>query len=500
MSFNQIIKGTILPKVPLKTLWEEDTSVDAKNTAVRKAPAYLPDSSQKTGAAIPFIKIGGQIVTDIDTMTIDETSFIPTITLTFIDNLGEFAGDRFPKTNLIMNVYLKTGNDKFKPIRCDFLITAVKSMPSTKKNERRAYNIGTTYTIKGELYVPNIYTNLSKSYAKMTSKDALKKICDELGLGFAENESAPNDAMTWINYNTSNLHFIKTVLEHSYQNDDTFFMGFIDKYYYLNYIEVNHQLKVEEAQKTFVNPSNSMMTEINQESKDSADFKKLQETTTVNYLTTELEYKGRANYITSLNLTSEHGDIVKRQGYKKNIYYYDHLKGGTKSPKDKFTDFYTTPLKSQDRDQNQFLVPTDASLAANRIKKWMNIDYGNAHPDWNASRLINSQNIKELEKIKLKVTTDGINFQVVRGFTVPVYVSIQQAEKTLKATEKGDVEKDKNADDADNLAKQTPDKQLTGYYYVSGAKYHYDKLHQNGLYTELFLARREWQLSKIIDK
>ena len=53
MSFGQIIKGTRLPKVPLKELWEEDTSSGSSNPALYKSPGYLQDSSQKTGANAP---------------------------------------------------------------------------------------------------------------------------------------------------------------------------------------------------------------------------------------------------------------------------------------------------------------------------------------------------------------------------------------------------------------------------------------------------------------
>jgi len=494
MSFGQIIKGTLLPKVPLKTLFEEDTSADSTAQAGYKAPKSLPSAAEKTGSTTPYIKIGGQIVKDIETMTIDETGFIPTIQLTFADQFGEFAGDYFPKTDLILSVYLKVGTEKLKPIRCDFLITGVKSIPPKYTGERKGVSIGITYMIRGELYIPTIYMNISKSYPNLNSKDALKKICDNVGLGFAENESTPNDKMTWINTNMGTLQFMQTIAAHAYQDDDSFFMAFIDKYYYLNYIEVNKQLKVEEAQKTFLTAANPLMSGINQNVKDSATRDQLEEETTINYLTTELEYKGKSNYIVSMNLLSDQGQIIKNQGYKKHIFYYDHLKA-TKKPVEKLKDFFMSPIKSIDRSQDQHLVPTELSLANNEIKKWMNIDYGNNHPEWNAARLVNSHNLKELDKIRLKVTVDNINFQVARGFTIPVMVSIQQAEKVMKATEPSETQKAKDPND-EKLNRQTVDKQLSGYYYVSGAKYHYDKMHHAGLYTELFLSRREWAPSK----
>jgi hypothetical protein len=104
--------------------------------------------------------------------------------------------------------------------------------------------------------------------------------------------------------------------------------------------------------------------------------------------------------------------------------------------------------------------------------------------------------LKELDKVVLKATLNNINFQVSRGFTIPVYVSVQQAEKIFKASKGIEDTPVKQGDDAADLNSETADQQLTGYYYVSGVKYHYDSLHRNGLYTEFFLARREWTPSK----
>lgn len=497
MAFQQILKGTLLPKVPLKTLFEEDNSKESNELVAYKAPEKYSSNAERTGGKAPFIKIGGQIVKEIESMTIDETSFIPTITLIFRDGFGEFAGDRFPKTNMIMNVYVKVGTDKLKPIRCDFLITSMKSIPTRYTGERKGVAIDQMYTVKGELYVPGIYSNVSKSYSSLNSKDALKRICETLGLGFAENESTPNDTMTWINTNMSTLSFMKTILEHSYQDDDSFFSGFIDKYYYLNYVEVNKQLSADDADSTFVTAQNPLQKSFTQAVKDSATTAAIEEATMVNYLTTELQYKGSNNYITSANLMSDQGEVIKRQGYQKRIYYYDHLKTA-QAPKEKIKDFFVESLNSQDRDPNFFLVPEEVSLANHTVKKWMNIDYGNAHPEWNAARLINTHNLKELEKIRLRVALKGINFQAIRGSFIPVLITVQRAEHVMKATEKlGDNDLTKSGKPSvDALTDQVTDLQLSGYYYISGAKYHYDINHPGGFYTEFFLSRREWGPSK----
>jgi len=491
MAFEQVIKGTLLPKVPLKTLFEEDTSSENSGAPIYRSPEYMPDSSQHIGANEPYIKIGGVPLTSIELMTIDESGFIPTLTLTFIDGQGKFAGEAFPKTDLLLSLYLKVGNEKLKPVRCDFLIKSVKTMAPKYSGEKEGLGIGVTYTIRGELYIPNIYKSISKSYSDSTSKEALTSVATELGLGFAENESKPTDKMTWINPNTSHLSFIQKVLNHSYQDDDSFFIGFIDKYYYLNYIEVNKQLKTGDFDSTYVNHANPMGLGIKQTEKDNPETNEINETFVENFLTTSIEARGDSNYIVEISILSDQGDILKNQGFSKKIYYYDHLKKIEDEPSEKIIDFFMEPLKSQDRGTADFLIPLDEDLAKTSITKWMNIDYGNTHTEFNAARLLNSHNINELGKIKLKVRINNINFQVIRGSMIPLYITTQYGDKLMKSV--GDLED--TPETKASLLEEIPDEQLSGLYYVLGAKYYYDSLDKNGLYTELILARREWRPS-----
>ena len=260
---------------------------------------------------------------------------------------------------------------------------------------------------------------------------------------------------------------------------------------------MNKQLRADGADVTFLTAPNPLQKGFNQLAEDSAVTAAIEESTMVNYLTTELQYKGSNNYITSANLMSDQGEVIKRQGYQKRIYYYDHLKTA-QAPKEKVTDFFVESLASQDRDPAFFLVPEEESLANHTVKKWMNIDYGNTHPNWNAARLINRHNLKELEKIRLRVALKGINFQAIRGSMILVLITVQRAESIMKATETlgdTDLTESKKPSD-DKLTDQVTDLQLSGYYYVSGAKYHYDINHPEGFYTEFFLSRREWRPSK----
>jgi uncharacterized protein YneR len=136
------------------------------------------------------------------------------------------------------------------------------------------------------------------------------------------------------------------------------------------------------------------------------------------------------------------------------------------------------------------LVPEDESLKENIVNKWINIDYGNSHKEWNAARLINDHNLKELNKIKLHVKVRGINFQVIRGSTVPVEISNPADQSAISYKEREDGTLPKINDSNDFVI----DKNLSAAYYVQGAKYVYDKLSEPNFYTEYFLTRREWRI------
>lgn len=246
MALDQIILTTLDPTLSIVELTDLDDSRDVKSRALTKKPKHRPSTAQTAGRDEPFIQINGYSVLTIDSFIIDETNFLPGMTLIFVDESGEFNGNSFPKTNMIASSYVKVANGKFKPLRQDWLITSIRSIPTKKGNSDSASG-GIEYVIKGELFIPRFYNNVSKSYASLTSKDALFKVAEELKIGFAENLVKPADSMTWLNFNTSPANFIKDVISHSYQDEDSFFTAFVNKEYCLNYINVNVQLMQMES-------------------------------------------------------------------------------------------------------------------------------------------------------------------------------------------------------------------------------------------------------------
>jgi hypothetical protein len=490
MGFKQVIKTHIQPSIKLIELSDYDNSVDGEGAISKKDKNYA-DFSQVAGTQTPFVKMGGQIVNNIESLIIDESGFIPKLTLIFVDGNGEFAGNYFPKRNLIVSVFINSSNDKFKPIRSDYLITEIKTI--SPKNRMGGLLVGkkTTYIIKAELFVPRLYNNVSKSYKQMTSTDTLKKVCEELGLGYAQNEFATSDSMTWINFNTSPSNFIKQVLNYSFKDENSFFHGFISKELMLVMLEVNTQLIGGDSDFTFSNSTDSELTSLYQSQKNDVIKTGMNESEIVNLLTSQRQSSGKPNYIYEANLISGQGSILKNEGYKKQIHYYDH----TETESNKFKKFFIVPTNSDGATEASMLIPDDEGLDEVGNKKWMNVNYGNTHPRWNAARVINSHNLNELEKIKLRVLLKGINFQVIRGMDIPVVITQSMAEKITKETGQNN----EDGPNPENLPQDSEalDNQLSGWYYVKEAKYVYDKDDEHKFHTELILARREWAPNKI---
>jgi hypothetical protein len=73
MAFKQTLKTTLLPSIKMVDLFDLDTSKGSTTPSITKDPNYLPDIAQKAGSTTPFVKIGGQIVTNIEAVTIDSS-------------------------------------------------------------------------------------------------------------------------------------------------------------------------------------------------------------------------------------------------------------------------------------------------------------------------------------------------------------------------------------------------------------------------------------------
>ena len=489
MAYNQILKVTQVSKVPKKEIFAPDnTQVSAQNPQF-KAPKNVRSTEESTGSEEPYVMINTVPIAGIQKMIIDETGTIPTIKITFIDVTGAISGPNYPKNDPIMSVYIKTANDKFKPISADFLITSIKSTLDPTEDPA-GVGINATYVMSGELYVPKLYNNFSKSYPSIGSVGAMRQLAKDLDLGFSELDIETNDIMTWINPNRNGLWMIDHVAKHSYLNENSFFDAFIDRYYNLTFINVANQLiEQKEFDVTYLNHADGSGVYANQRMKEQEEIN-WQEDVTYVTLTNDDRFRGRPEFITNFLLEGEVGRVLKSKGFRKQIEYYDHILEG----EEKKTSFWINSAQIEGKNEDTRLIPKDQTLQENLIKYWINIDYGNNHREWNASSAINDHNLAELNKVKLKVETLGVNHQIVRRASVPIMIfkTVQQAidqESYIKQTA-GDYSSKLNDQDLQNFI---TDPYLSGTYYNSGVRIIFDAADRmSQLKTEFHFRRMNW--------
>ena len=477
MAFRHVLTSSLDPVIPLKemaTFNDTEKGSDPPNAQsidYKSAPSKS-NNEKKTGSFSPYIQINDFTLDDsnIESLIIDETGFIPKITVVFEDSQGWMDPVQFPNKNPILSIYIKSLHEKMKPIRNDYIITSIKGSG--------------TKVIKGELFIPGIYTNLSKSYGELTSKEVLFKVCEDLGLGFQSNQVSPSDAMRWVNPNWNSKEFMKHISSHAYQDDQTFFEVFIDKYYHLTYVNANLQL---EQDGEFDNTIFTGKKDYDISEEIQVDFsKKIQEVPSG--LLENPRIKTGTNIIKERHLVTENGDILLSDGFRKRIYYYDS-QSEEQDPIDKLVDFYVQPIIStkpirRERD----LEPVNEELKKTEVRKWMNIQYKNVHQNYSAAKAINSHNLKELNKIKLKVKTSGINSTSIRGMRVPV--GIYETDINYKYTRAWDGELDKKEQIGTNNEIIYYNEYLSGVYYSTGNRYLYEK--GQGFMTEITLSKRDW--------
>ena len=190
--------------------------------------------------------------TSLVNFNVDYSSFLPTMMIEFIDFENNFLSTAFPKEGTTMQLYIGGYGDElyYKPIRQDFIITSI----TRSGNPGTTQNTGGTlkYKITGTLSVPAGSRKESWCDSRVNARQALFNLSVYTGLGFATNFTKENslDVMQWNNeQNNTLLDFMKSIANHAFYSQYTFFTSFIDQYYVFNFIEC-HSLLSHGGEKT----------------------------------------------------------------------------------------------------------------------------------------------------------------------------------------------------------------------------------------------------------
>ena len=473
---------------------EEVSIKDVENT---DADASVPNDGAKPSKIIgniaPFIKVNGFVFdhNDISDLVIKEVGFLPTINVTLRDIRGVFKSAYFPKNRPVLSLYIRSKHDKLKCIRCDFLITDV-STESSPDHENRLHGKNMELIFSGVLFIPELYSNLPKSYANMTSYEVLQQLATSMQLGFATNENYTNDKMTWLKPLIGKSNFIQHVLVRSFKDDDSFYMGFIDKYYHLNFINMSKMFD-ETGDMDQVYEKIIMYDDLYEKQSDAANSDETSDLVLTNYS----KAANTDTYIYEFRPETTQGNKLIKSGYVRSISYYDQQL--TKTPKDNLITLDVSPrsntLKPGRRNPNDKGTATDDNLdvlASNlSYGEWCGIDYNNGHDNFNYAQIQNEHNNQEIRKNTLYVKLKGINLNLIRGMRVPVLILMENIGNIISqdglVRDEDQPKQDTERDDSVQIVK---DKWLSGYYVVGDLTYTYDVL--DGFITEATLLRMNW--------
>jgi hypothetical protein len=150
------------------------------------------------------------------------------------------------------------------------------------------------------------------------------------------------------------------------------------------------------------------------------------------------------------------------------------------------------PLSTPDAPQNITPLYINLSTGLQRKQEWLGMQYsspiGNVHKNYNFSKMLNTFNLMEIEKMMLEATLLNPNLFVHRGQRVPVILfnygdnldTITTTDPKFRMTERTD---------------SVVNPFLSDFYYVRGHKIIHDPSQQVGFSQVIYLSKREWVTS-----
>lgn len=481
------------------------------------APAMPVSLSKFMGNAQPLIAIGGDIcdVDAIQEMTLSVgSSFLPVLNFTVADQNRKYKGSRALGDSEVISLFLRgPGDDKFyKPIRIDFDLTSFQEISSRV----------TTYSISGKMRIPDLYRDACTSI-KGTSFDAVLKLANQYGLGFASNVTETRDEMTWINPTDYPIEFIQSIAKSAYFDEESFFTVFVDQFYNMSFVELN-RIYDHDGSVSVVKNYGAIDFSANPTGYSSAENKGVD---LPQIYGNNESFQGKGKYIKAYSPFNRANEITKESGYRKFSQYYD-VKEKT------FISEYVEALSNNGNDQaillkgryvpdnknpEKFVREYEKGDAKTPPEKQLNykIKYlgklgENSHKNFLYSAVFNSQNMKEINKFGMEITLDHLDQTITmydRVFLTIFSYGIEGASATLnnkilervmkpglagqlaKASSlKSIIDGFQNSDNGGGAAVLSDT--YTGVYVVTDIKYMYD-VRNPGIRTTVTLSRRDFQ-------
>jgi hypothetical protein len=354
---------------------------------------------------------------DIDVLTIDNNSFIPTLYLSFTDGSNIIKDRGFPLDDTVISIFIKSSKpDTLMPVRMDFKITSFKPNVSVKKESTVI-----SYTLKGLLNVDTLFLQKQRSFKQLTSFKVFETISKEAGLGFMSNIEDSNDKMNWINIGNNLIQWLQEVNSMAYISEESFTHTYIDMYYNLNFIDVEVQLR-ESADNSIgvVNHggyNKALQRDIPKENKEPEKLA----------LTNVKSANSSESYFSDYKIDFNSFEVSFVNGYRRNIYLYD-VRGNWSGRAGKFNTFVLDSITTPGVENEAIILkgsPKNPDFYKNHeTLEWVGkLDIDNMHANLTYAKSQNSYNHDAINKLSCTLTLPNPNFNLYRYQKITVNFS-----------------------------------------------------------------------------
>jgi hypothetical protein len=400
-----------------------------------------------TGLAEPLIRINSATITGIKHFTLDLTGFKPTLLFRFETTDERFLYTAYPKDGDIISLYIRPFGELFKPIRMDFIINEVISPFNNGPYTTNAPSTGKflSFTVMGEVRIPKLYKHICKNI-NGTSTDALIKIAEDLGLGYASNEVKMNDSMNWLSPNLDYEAFIKNIVNGAWLGK-----------------EENGGAEPAEV-----------------------EFPVL--------LSNSTQFEKSPLFIKDFSLEQNSGSINKDLGYFQKIQFYDDKLKSDK-PKNKFVEYSIESITNKNlgtRDTlNKGRLGEDVYKEEEKKTYIGTMYFDNVHENFQQASIQNILNRNDSYKTILKVRNRAWTPFLYRGQTFPVIIMSEGS--TTASSDSAMGPGGKEASVAPDGDKRVPNVFLSGNYVVLGFNLEFTPT--DGIYQNMILGKKQWSLN-----
>lgn len=387
----------------------------------------------------------------ISSFYIDTTGKFPILKAWFNDATNEMHNRTMALDNTIISLYIdsRTKDSSMKStlenIRMDFKIIDYAYLDDVRQ-----------FFIQGVPNIDEYYTQSIKDFSDKTSYKCLYELSKQLNIGFRSNVSDTNDKMNWLNMNKENYKFIESVTQYSYKSDSSFFTSYLDLNYCLNLIDVEKALNESLDQDGVYTYGNEGIAE-NEMKIDKLYIANSGVDTRYNNVYESFEFLNKSTKI-SIN-----------EGYRKNIFYYDK----TGNWEQKAGTFLRFSLETNTHGKGVILksFPNDTKDSGFFKKNTKNVyltplDTDNVHKNYNYAYVLNNFNMKEIDKMLIKVTMKEPNFNFYKYQKIMTYVM-----------------------NINTGSDNTINERLSGGWLIRAINYSYEP--ETGIKQELIMSKRE---------